>query len=75
MRRVDLVVLVREGAVNAVHLLSHHVDPAALIAAREPGACPSAGHVVEHRNVLGDADRVARRQHDAELPDSDAFRL
>ncbi len=28
--------------------------------------------MVEHRDVLGDADRVARRQHDAELTDAQA---
>ena len=31
--------------------------------------------MVEHRDVLGDADRVGRRQHDAELADADALGL
>jgi hypothetical protein len=31
--------------------------------------------VVEHRDVLGDADRVVRRQHDAELSHPDAAGL
>ena len=73
--RVDLVVLVRQGAVDAVRLLRHDVDPAALVAAREAGVGAPAGHVVEHGDVLGDADRVGRRQHDAELADADALGL
>jgi hypothetical protein len=31
--------------------------------------------VIEHRDVLGDADRVGGRQHDTELTNADAFRL
>ena len=34
---VDLVVLMREGTVDAVSLLRENIDPAPLIAAREPG--------------------------------------
>jgi hypothetical protein len=31
--------------------------------------------VVQHRDVLGDTDRVGGWQHDAELPHPDAFGL
>jgi hypothetical protein len=72
---VDLVVLVQGRGVDAVRLLRHHVDPAPLVAAREAGAGAPARHVVEHGDVLGDADRVRGRQHDAELADADALRL
>ena len=72
---VDLVVLVGERAVDAVRLLRHDVDPAALVAAREAGAGPPARHVVEHGDVLGDADRIGGRQHDAELAHLDALGL
>ena len=67
--------LVRQRAADAVGLLRHDIDPAALIPAREPrdGAAP--GHVVEHRDVLGHPDRVGGGQHDPELPDPDALRL
>ena len=75
VRLVDGVVLARRRAVDAVELLRHHVDPAALVAAREAGVRPPAAHVVEHRDVFGDAQRVLRRQHDAELADADALRL
>lgn len=67
--------LVRQRPVDAVHLLRHDIHPAALIAAREAGVGATVGHVVEHGDVFGDADRVVSRQHDAELADTDAFRL
>jgi hypothetical protein len=67
--------LVRQGAVDAVRLLRHDVDPAALVAAREARTGAPAGHVVEHGDVLGDADGVGGRQHDAELTHLDALRL
>ena len=72
---VDLVVLLGERAVDAVHLLRHHVHPAPLVAAREAGDGAPAAHVIEHRDVLGDADRVLGGQHDAELADADALGL
>ncbi len=72
---VDLVVLVRQRAMDAVRLLRHDVDPAALVAAREARIGATAGHMVQHRDVLGDADRVGRRQDDAELTDADALGL
>ena len=75
VRRVDLVVPVRQGAGDAVRLLGHHVDPAPLVTAGETGVGPSSGHPVEHRDVLGDPDRVPRRQHDAQLPHPDVLRL
>ena len=62
----------RLGAVDAVGLLGHDVDPAALVAARETGVGASAGHVVEHRDVLGHANRIVGRQHDSELSDAQA---
>ena len=31
--------------------------------------------MIEHRDVFGDADRVVRRQRDAELPDADPLGL
>jgi hypothetical protein len=58
---VDRVVLMRERAVDAVRLLRHHVDPAPLIAPREARAGAPAGHLVEHRDVLGHPDRVRGR--------------
>ena len=60
---------------DAVGLLRHRVDPAALITAGKPGAGAPAGHLVQYRDVLGDPDRVCRRQNDAELADPDAFCL
>src|SRR5439155_1347264 len=72
---VDLVVLVGEGAVDAVRLLCHHVHPAPLVAAGEARVGAAARHVVEHRDLLGDTDRVVRREDDAELADADALRL
>jgi hypothetical protein len=72
---VDRIMLVRQGPGHAMGLLRHDVDPAPLIAAGEAGAGPPAGHVIEHRDVLGDADRVGGRQHDPELADTDAFGL
>ena len=75
VRSIDGVVLVRHRAVNPVRLLGHDVHPAPLVAAREPGVGAAAGHVVEHRDVLGDPDRVAGREHDAELAHADALRL
>jgi hypothetical protein len=68
-------VLVRQGAVDAVVLLRHDVDPAALVSARESGVRPPTAHVVEHRDVFGDANRVVGRQHDAELADANALGL
>src|SRR5437870_1853336 len=40
---VDLVMLVRLGAVNTVSLLRHDIDPAALVAASKAGIGASAG--------------------------------
>ena len=65
----------RLGAVDAVGLLRHDVDPAALIAARKAGVGAAAGHVVEHRDVLGDTNRIVGRQHDAQLADAHALGL
>ena len=67
--------LERAGAVDAVHLLGHDIHPAALVAPGETGIGAAAGHAVEHGDVLGHAQRVLRRQHDAELPDAQTFRL
>ena len=75
VRGVDLVVLTGPRTVDAVNLLREGVDPAALIAARKAGQRASARHMVEHRDVLGDANRVMRGQHDAELADADALGL
>jgi hypothetical protein len=72
---IDLVVLVRQGALDAVRVLGHDVDPAALIAACEAGIGPPTRHVVEHGDVLGHADRVGGRQYDAELAHADALGL
>ena len=75
VRLVDGVVLVRRRTVDAVHLLRHRVDPAPLVAAGKAGVRAAAAHVVEHRDVFGDAQRVLRRQYDAELADTDALRV
>lgn len=55
--------------------MRHDVDPAALVAARKAGDRPPAAHVIEHGDILGDPNRVGRRQDDAELADMDALRL
>ena len=75
VRVVDGVVLMRQRAVDAVHLLRHDVHPASLVAASEARHRAPAAHVVEHRDVLGDPQRVVRRQHDAELPHADPLGL
>ena len=75
VRGVDLVVPVRQGARDAVRLLRHHVDPAPLVAAGETSVRAAARHPVEHRDVLGDPDRIPRRQHDAQLADPYVLRL
>jgi hypothetical protein len=67
--------VMRQGPRDAVRLLRHDVDPASLVAAGEAGAGPPSRHVIEHRDVLSDADRVGRRQHDTELADADALGL
>ena len=67
--------LVGQGAVDPVGLLGEHVHPPALVPAGEAGVGPPAAHVVEHGDVLGDPDRVVRREHDAELSDPDALGL
>jgi hypothetical protein len=72
---IDLVMLVRQGAVNVVRLLRHDVNPAPLVAAGESCDGASSGHVVEHRDVLGHPNRVCCRQYDAELADPDALGL
>ena len=69
------IVLVGQRAVHAVRLLRHDVDPAALVAAREARAGAPARHVIEHGDVLGDAERIVGGQHDAELADADALGL
>ena len=69
---VDLVVLMGERPADPMRLLRHHVDPSALIPAREAGVGPAAGHVVEHGDVLGHTDRVRRRQDDPQLSHADA---
>ena len=66
---VDLVVLMRLRAGNPVGLLRHDIDPSALVAAREAGVDPAARHMIEHRDIFGDANRILRRQHDPELAD------
>src|SRR6202030_2332160 len=72
---IDLVVLMRLRAVDAMSLLSHDVHPAALVAARETGVRASAGHMVEHRDILGHANRIIGREHDSELADAQALGL
>ena len=72
---VDFVVLMRQRAVNSVRLLRHDIDPSPLIAAREAGVGAPAAHVIEHRDVLGDAQRILRRQHDPELADAQPLGL
>ena len=70
---IDLVMLMWPRAMNPMSLLRHHIDPAALIAAREPRVGASAGHMIEHRDIFGDADRIVRRQHDTELATRSRF--
>ncbi len=65
----------RQRAVNPVRLLRHDIDPSALIAAREAGVGAAAAHMIEHRDILGDAQRILRRQHDAELADAQPLGL
>ena len=73
---VDLAVVVIDG--RAVHrragdvvLLAQHVDPAILVAAREPGVDAALGQMVEDRQLLGGADRIPRRQHQPERRELD----
>ncbi len=72
VRRVDVVMLVRRRAVDAMGLLRHGIDPAALIAAGKARICAPAGHVVQHGDILRHADRVLCRQDYTELPDANA---
>src|SRR5438132_13061671 len=72
---VDVVVLVRLGAVNTVSLLRHDIDPAALVAARKAGIGAAAGHMIEHRDIFGDSNWIAGRQHHSELSNSQPFGL
>src|SRR5581483_11398867 len=73
--RVDLVMLMRQRAVDAVSLLCHHIDPSALISAGETGIGAAARHVIEHRDILGDANRILGGQDDTELSDAQPLRL
>src|SRR4029077_6030062 len=75
IRVVDLVMLMRQRAVNSMRLLRHDINPSALITAREAGVRPSAGHVIEHRDIFSDAQRVLRRQYDSELSDAEPLGL
>jgi hypothetical protein len=76
---IDPVVLcevrVVGGGVGRVHLLPdrHHV--AGLVAARETSAHAPVRHLVEHGQVLGEQDGIARRQHVAHLADAEAAGL
>src|SRR5713101_2448373 len=65
--RIDLVMLMRLRAVNTMSLLGHDINPAALVAAREAGVGAAPGHMIEHRNIFGDPDRIIGGQHDTEL--------
>ena len=72
---VDRVVVARMRRVDAVDLLGQRVHPAALVAARKAGQRPAAGHVIEHGDVLGHADRILRRQHQPKLAHADPLGL
>jgi hypothetical protein len=75
IRVIDLIVLMGQRAVNSMRLLRHDIDPSPLIAAREAGVGASSRHVIEHRDVLGHAQRILRWQHDTELSDPQPLRL
>ncbi len=75
---VDLAVVVIDR--RAVHrragdvvLLAQHVDPAILVAAGEAGIDAALGQMVEHRQLLGGAHRIPRRQHEPERRELDAL--
>src|SRR5690348_16129830 len=53
---------------QALVVLAERVDPAWLVAARESGERPALGHLVENRDVFGNAQRVVARQHQTQLP-------
>src|SRR5271155_3639189 len=63
--------IVRESLI----VLAQRVDPPRLVAARESGKCSALGHLVENRNVLGDADRILAWQNQSKLPDPDMLSL
>jgi len=71
---VHLLAVARDHCMQAGQVLPQHVHPPALEAAREAGDRPSARHAIEHGDVLRHAERIARRQHDAELADPHALR-
>ena len=60
---------------NAVGLLRHDIDPAALVTARKAGVGAAAGHMIEHRDIFRDSNRIIRGQDDAQLPDPDPLGL
>ena len=70
---VYFVVLMWLRAVNSVGLLRHDVDPSPLIAAGEAGVGAATGHVIKHRDVFSDANRILRGQDDSELADAQAL--
>ena len=55
--------------------LAQHVLPAGLVAARHPDEQPALEHVVGDRDLLREADRIVRRQHEAELAVHEALRV
>ena len=58
-----------------VHLLANGHDVARLVTAREAGAHATLREMVEHGEVLGQQQGIARRQHVAHLADAQAGSL
>ena len=56
-------------------LLPENINRALLIAPRESHVCAPVGHMIEHRDIFGDAQRTGCRQHDPKLTDLDALGL
>ena len=64
----ELYTFLRQADARELGMMFRDLD-----AAREAGEGASAGHLVEHRDVLGHAQRIRRRQHQAELPDANVL--
>ncbi len=64
----------RLGCARA-EMLAVGVGPARLIAAREAHEGAALRQMIDHRNLLGHADRIVRAHHVAEWADMDVLRL
>ena len=72
---IDGVVLMGLSAMYAMGLLRHDIDPSALVPTCEASVDPPAGHMIDHRDVFGDTNRIVGREYDAELANAQALGL